>query len=70
MKKIKVICCNDSIEAAVADVSNEVEITERLAKEHYEKAKYNIAMGDGVASYDEYRKICYWHIHEIPILNK
>jgi len=60
MKKVKVICCNDSIEGA-----DEVAIIDRLSKEHYEKNKFQFDNSTA-----EYRQICYWHIHEIPILNK
>ena len=69
MKTVTVVCCNDSIECAVAEGADKSAILERLAKEHFEKSKHNFNMGDD-NTYENYRKMCYWHFHEVAVLSK
>ena len=64
MKTVIVICCNDSIECAVAEGADKDAVLDRMAKKHYDRSKHNYE------SYEEYRKICYWHFHEVAVLDK
>jgi len=57
-----VICCNDSVEFVVID--NEVAAKDKiqeLAEENYVRNRWNFK------SYEEYRKIYYWHIHSVGV---
>jgi hypothetical protein len=58
-----VICGNDSIEAVCLDRQLAAATMERLAKEHYVKSGRFITM-----SFEEYRNIIYWHVHEVEVI--
>ena len=62
---VKVICMNDGIVLTLVGENEEVLLEqaraeiEVLAKKHYESCKWNYS------AYEQYRNICYWHIHDV-----
>ena len=62
--KVFIICCNDSIEKASLDEEVAKKQLEVLAEAYY---KRNFV---GRNTYEEYRHICYWHIHEVEMIRE
>ena len=59
MKKVFVICCNDSVEGVVVSNIEEAEdILAELRMSHFDNARYSL---------DEYSGIYFWHIHEVNL---
>ena len=59
MRKVFVICCNESVEGVV--ISNEEEAEDILAElrmNHFDKSRNSL---------DEYSGIYYWHIHKVNL---
>lgn len=61
----KVIAMNDSIQLALVG-TDEAKLLERcqvkideLARAHYERSKWDYQ------SYEHYRNVCYWHVHDV-----
>ena len=61
--KAHVICINDSIESVVIDDEAKAEVVkEKMAKSYFDKNSYNWK------SYEEYRHLCFWHLHTVDVL--
>lgn len=56
-----VICCNDLIKCVALDRTFAEKLKAELSFKHYESAR------GMYKDYDEYERICYWHIHETYI---
>ena len=71
MKKVYIICCNDSMELASLSKEGLQDKMEELAEEHYEKLasqghlkKFRSQENE---SFKEYRQRFYWHIHDVEL---
>lgn len=72
IKKIKVLCCNDSMELVILSEKTQEFLDRKLeeeARKHYNTVKFNIAgyRGDekDEERYERYREACYWHYHDV-----
>jgi len=60
---ISLICCNDTPQAAsMKDEADVKEAMEQMAKADWKKRHKQ------EASYEEYRKFCFWHIHTVDLV--
>lgn len=58
--KAYVICCNDSVEYVVLDDEEKAnKKKEELAEKHFNSCKWSYK------DYEEYRKLAYWHLHDV-----
>jgi hypothetical protein len=75
MKKAFVICCNDAVIAVHLGTEAEAQAAiEPLARADYDRNHWH--WDDGARQhgsmyqdgYAYYRRICYWHLHDAPIV--
>ena len=62
---MKIIFCNDMPEFIIINDASEETVENKiseLATKHYELVKHS---GFGYKSYYEYRKLVYWHVHDV-----
>ena len=66
--KAFVICKNDSVKAVVLGSEERAnEKKEELAKQEYDSTHSGVVSFIG-RSYEEYRQVCFWHVHETKVL--
>jgi len=60
--KAYIICCNDSVELVVLNDEGKAEgIKEEMAKADFKRSTT-------WKDYEEYRNICYWHLHDVEYI--
>lgn len=64
MKKAFVVCCNDAIKKVYLGNDDDAEVfKEKVAKEAFKKE------GGNFKNEEEYRGICFWHLHETELVD-
>jgi len=62
MRVIHIVCCNDAVMAGVIGSEEYAEaFKDKLSRQDYQKRKFD------ERSYEEFRKIAYWHLHTVPL---